>query len=222
MTTSDGGNAGAGGTLTDVDTVSITVTAVNDAPVNTVPASIVVTEDVASAITGISISDVDAAGSSISVTLSAPSGALAATSAGGVTVTGSGTGSLVLSGTQANINSFIAASAVTYTTAANANGNVTLTVTTSDLGNAGSGGTLTDVDTVTLNITAVNDAPVNTVPGAQSTNEDTSKAITGLSITRRRRSLRCDERDAGHHQRHARRYRAARPPSRLRAPRRSR
>ena len=36
--------------------------------------------------------------------------------------------------------------------------------------------------TVTINVTAVNDAPVNTVPGTQSTNEDTSKVITGLSI----------------------------------------
>ena len=35
----------------------------------------------------------------------------------------------------------------------------------------------------TLNITAVNDAPVNTVAAAQTTNEDTSKAITGLSIS---------------------------------------
>jgi hypothetical protein len=183
MTTSDGGNTGSGGALTDVDTVSINVTAVNDAPVNTVPASISVTEDVASAITGISVNDVDAASGSISVTLSAPAGTLAATSGSGVTVSGSGTGSLVLSGTQANINSFIAASAVTYTTAANANGSVTLTVTTNDLGNIGSGGALTDVDTVTLNIAAVNDAPVNTVPAAQTTNEDTAKAITGLSIS---------------------------------------
>jgi hypothetical protein len=88
----------------------------------------------------------------------------------------------VLSGTQANINSFIAASNVTYTTAANANGAVTLTVTTSDGGNTGSGGALSDSDTVTLNITAVNDAPVNTVPAAQAATEGTSKAITGLSI----------------------------------------
>ena len=108
MTTNDGGNTGSGGTLTDVDTVSINVTAVNDAPVNTLPASIAVTEDVASAITGISVSDVDAAGT-ISVTLSAPAGTLAATSRQRRHGQGSGTVQLVLSGTQANINSFIAA-----------------------------------------------------------------------------------------------------------------
>ncbi|MDP1955177.1 MAG: tandem-95 repeat protein [Polaromonas sp.] len=161
MTTNDNGNVG-GGALTDVDTVSIAVSAVNDAPVNTVPVSMAVTEDVATALTGISVADVDSGASSISVTLSVPAGTLAATAGGGVGVSGSGTGSLVLSGTQTAINAFIAASSVTYTTALNANGAVTLTVTTSDLGNTGTGGTLTDVDTVTLNITAVNDAPTVT------------------------------------------------------------
>ena len=38
----------------------------------------------------------------------------------------------------------------------------------------GSGGTLTDTDTVNITVNAVNDAPVNTVPGPQSTNEDTA------------------------------------------------
>ena len=49
---------GKGGT--DTATATINVNAVNDAPVATVPANIGVTEDVASDITGISFSDVDA------------------------------------------------------------------------------------------------------------------------------------------------------------------
>ncbi|MGH8489367.1 MAG: DUF4347 domain-containing protein, partial [Gammaproteobacteria bacterium] len=61
-------------------TATITVTAVNDAPLNTVPASITVTEDVASALTGISIADVDAGAGNVLVTLSVPSGTLAASS----------------------------------------------------------------------------------------------------------------------------------------------
>ncbi|WP_077592468.1 tandem-95 repeat protein [Polaromonas sp. A23] len=168
MTTNDNGNVG-GGALTDVDTVGITVVAINDAPVNTVPVSIAGTEDVATVITGISIGDVDASSSTMNVTLSAPTGTLAAISSGGVTVTGSGTGSLVLAGTQANINAFIAASNVTYLTASNVNGSVVLTVTTSDLGNTGTGGTLTDVDTVTLDIAAVNDAPTLTATASNPT-----------------------------------------------------
>ena len=183
MITSDNGNTGSGGLLFDTDTVTINVSAVNDAPVNTMPSAIAVPEDVATALTGISVGDVDAGSGTITVTLSVPAGTLAATTGSGVTVSGSGTGSLVLSGTQASINSFIAASSVTYTTAANANGTVTLTVTTNDGGNTGSGSAQTDIDTVTLNITAVNDAPVNTLPGTQAATEDTSKAITGLSIS---------------------------------------
>ena len=36
--------------------------------------------------------------------------------------------------------------------------------------------------TVTLTVTAVNDAPVNTVPGAQVVNEDTALALGGISV----------------------------------------
>ncbi len=177
ITTNDLGNTGSGGAKSDTDTVTLNITAVNDAPVNTAPASIAVTEDVASPITGISVSDVDAGSSSLSVTLSVPAGSLSATSGAGVTEAGSGTGSLVLSGSAANINAFIAANQVNYTTAPNANGSVTLTITTNDLGNTGSGGAQSDTDTVTLNITAVNDAPAGT-DATLSTAEDTSYTLT--------------------------------------------
>ena len=40
-----------------------------------------------------------------------------------------------------------------------------------------------DTDTVTVNVIAVNDAPVNTVPGAQTVNEDTALSISGMSVT---------------------------------------
>ena len=39
-----------------------------------------------------------------------------------------------------------------------------------------------DTDTVAITVNAVNDAPVNTVPGAQSVNEDTTLAIAGVSV----------------------------------------
>ena len=40
----------------------------------------------------------------------------------------------------------------------------------------------TDTDTVAITVTAVNDAPVNTVPGAQTVNEDTALSIAGVSV----------------------------------------
>ena len=174
-----------GGTLTDTFTVTtvdgtpkivtVTINGANDAPVNTIVTPIYVTEDVASTITGISVGDIDSSGS-ITVTLNVPAGTLTASTGGGVTITGSNSDTLVLVGTQANINAFILASGVTYTTAGNASGSVVMTMTSSD-------GLLTDIDNITLNITAVNDAPVNTVPATQTTAEDTSKAITGLAIS---------------------------------------
>ena len=38
-------------------------------------------------------------------------------------------------------------------------------------------------DTVAITVTPVNDAPVNTVPGAQVVNEDTALALGGISVT---------------------------------------
>src|SRR4029078_2685962 len=83
VVTSDGGNTGTGGTLTDSDTVAITVTAANDAAVNVVPGAQTVAEDSNLSITGLSVSDVDAASASIATTLSVLHGTLTGLSAGG-------------------------------------------------------------------------------------------------------------------------------------------
>ena len=56
----------------------------------------------------------------------------------------------------------------------NYNGAASLQIVTNDQGNSGSGGAARDTDTVAITVNAVNDAPLNTVPGPQSTNEDTS------------------------------------------------
>ena len=45
------------------------------------------------------------------------------------------------------------------------------------------GNAVTDIDTVAITVSPVNDAPVNTVPGAQVVNEDTALAIGGISVT---------------------------------------
>ncbi|MGL5735439.1 MAG: choice-of-anchor L domain-containing protein, partial [Beijerinckiaceae bacterium] len=173
-----------GATNSNTARTTITVVSVNDAPVNTLPASYTTNEDVSVQLTGLSIADVDAASGTMTVTLGVNAGTLAATSGGGVTVGGSGTGTLTLSGTLANINTFLGGvSAPNFTPAGNANGSVTLTMTTSDGGNTGTGGTLTDVDTRTITVNAVNDAPVNTLPASFATNEDTSLSLAGLGIT---------------------------------------
>ncbi|MES2531891.1 MAG: DUF4347 domain-containing protein, partial [Pseudomonadota bacterium] len=154
-------------------TSTVTVASVNDAPVNTIPAGWTINEDTALSLTGLQVSDVDAGTGNLRVTLSVPSGVLTAVSGNGVTIGGSGTGTLTLDGSLASINAYLASTArPSYVPVADANGSVTLTMTTSDLGNTGSGGALTDVDSAVITITAVNDAPA----GADRTaavNEDT-------------------------------------------------
>jgi hypothetical protein len=174
------------------NTFTFNVTAVNDAPTITAPGSIGVTEDTASALTGISFADKDAGGGSVTATLSVGvgEGTLAAVSDPGVTVGGSGTNVLTLSGSIANINTFIAASNVTFTTALDQTADVTLNVDIDDAGNTGTDpgdtGSISSeaaATTLTLAVTGVNDAPENTVPGPQVTDEDTPLAITGLQVS---------------------------------------
>ena len=73
---------------------------------------------------------------------------------------------------------------MSYAPTANYNGPATLTIVTSDLGNTGAGGPLTDTDTVNITVNPIDDAPVNSVPAAQTTNEDTA-----LVFSRRQQNL---------------------------------
>ena len=98
--------------LTDDDTVTITVNAVDDPPVNNVPVAQATDEDTALVFSAgggnaISISDVDAGGGDMGVTLNANNGTLSLSGIVGlVFTTGDGTGdaTMVFSGTIANIN----------------------------------------------------------------------------------------------------------------------
>ncbi|KTD57407.1 beta strand repeat-containing protein [Legionella shakespearei] len=64
---------------------------------------------------------------------------------------------------------------LSFTPTANYNGSTSFTYTVS------SGGT-TETATVNVTVNPVNDAPVNTVPGDQTTSEDTPLIITGISV----------------------------------------
>ncbi len=164
-------NDGNGGSVSD--TFDMVVSAVNDAPVITAPPSIAIFEDEPGDLSGISFSDVDAGTSPVTVTLSVPSGSLSATSAAGVTVGGTSS-AMTLTGSISDINTFISAAGVVFTTASSVTSDVTLTIEINDGGNSGSGGALTDSTTLTLDVTAVNDAPVNSIPAAQSVDQDAS------------------------------------------------
>ena len=147
----------------------VTVVAVNDAPINTVPAAQTVAEDTILAIAGVSVADIDS--SALTTTLSVAHGILNVTAGPGVS--GNGTASVTIAGTATEINAALAGLA--YAGNLDFNGADTLTVATSDA-------TSTDTDTIAITVNPVNDAPVNTVPAAQTVAEDTILPIAGVSV----------------------------------------
>ncbi|MBY0485528.1 hypothetical protein, partial [Nitrosomonas sp.] len=158
----------------DIDTVSITVTAGNVAPVNAVPGAQNAVEDTPFVLGGISVSDAN--GDLATVQLAVAHGTLNVTLSGAASITSGANNSstLTLSGTQAEINATLAS--LSYQGMANFNGADSLTITSTD-SNSGM-----DVDTVAITVTAVNDVPVNTVPGAKTAAINGSLALNGISV----------------------------------------
>src|SRR5690606_35482149 len=96
----------AGG-VTETASVTVTVTAVNDAPVNTVPGAQTTAEDAArvfSTANGNAITVADVDGGTLTTTVSVSHGVLTALTASGATISGNGSGTVVISGTAAQIN----------------------------------------------------------------------------------------------------------------------
>ncbi|MEM9420483.1 MAG: Ig-like domain-containing protein, partial [Planctomycetota bacterium] len=160
----DNGNTGTGGgTNQTLGVVNVDITAVNDPPTQTLPGTQTVAEETTTGISGISIADVDAGLSNVTTRLQVTSGVLSVTLSGGATISAgsNGSGDLTIQGTVAAVNGTLAS--LTYTggtdvVGANAD---TLTVTTNDLGNAGSGGAQQVIGNVQIDITGVNDDPTN-------------------------------------------------------------
>jgi len=151
MLTSDNGNTGAGpaGGLTDTETATIAVAAVNDAPVNTVPGDQTVRPNSTKPVPGISVADIDAGNLDMRVTLSVNNGILAVAPTSGVTAIGSGTANISLQGPQSLINAALAS--LQYSpNPFFFNATDVLTVVSNDLGNVGAGGALTATSTVNL------------------------------------------------------------------------
>ena len=183
VTANDQGNTGSGGPLGDTKTVAVTVNAVNDPPVVTVPGSQTVPEDTNLTITGIGLSDPDVTPGQMQMTLSALNGTLTLGSTAGLSFSSgaNGTASMVFTGTLASVNGALAS--VVYRASTNYSGADTVTVTANDQGNTGSGGPLGNTKTIAVTVNAANDPPVVTVPGGQTVAEDTNLTITGISVS---------------------------------------
>jgi len=170
----DGGNTGTGGGGdVALGTVNMDITSSNDGPtIAGAPASVTVTEDVASDVNLSAVTFADADGDSLTVTLTANAGTLTATSGGSVTVGGTGTGTMTLDGTAANINTFLDTTTnIKYTTVSNDTTARNIAVKVND-------GTVDSATSnITVNITAVNDDPTET--GTFPTDITVSEDIAG-------------------------------------------
>ncbi|MFM5819171.1 retention module-containing protein [Aeromonas sanarellii] len=159
MVTNDRGNTGSGGALSDTDVLPIEVQPVNDAPVNQVPDAMAVKEDGSLSLSGISVKDVDAGSAPMSMVLRVEHGVLTLLgTAGAVSVQGAGTNVVTLVGALDDLNSLLNGN-LHYEPARDFWGEDNLTITTSDQGNTGAGGALTDTATVGITVTAEADDP---------------------------------------------------------------
>ncbi|MEP6872967.1 MAG: tandem-95 repeat protein [Burkholderiales bacterium] len=157
------------GGVTETATISVNVAAVNDPPVNTVPAGQTTAEDAAATIVGVSVADVD--GAALTTTLTVAHGTLGVVTGGGATIGGNGSGTVTISGTAVQINAAVAS--ITYTPVADFNGSDPIGVATSD-------GITTANSSIALTVSAVADI-VNDVVTATEDAVITFNPLTGLN-----------------------------------------
>ncbi|NGZ06872.1 MAG: cadherin repeat domain-containing protein, partial [Magnetococcales bacterium] len=147
---------------------AVTVRAVNDAPVHTIPAAQSVYEDAELRINGLTVADPDAADRFMQMALRVDHGVLTLNRTTGLTfLSGDGVADaeMIFSATQANLRAAI--TALLYHGERDFHGQERLTVTTSDLGHSGSGGVLTDTGQVIITVQPVNDVPIITSHGGR-------------------------------------------------------
>jgi hypothetical protein len=158
VTVNDGGGTANGGVDTVVRTFTVTVNAVNDAPANTVPGAQVTDADTALVFSAananpITISDIDAGPASLRVTLAATNGTLTlSTTVGLVFITGDGTADATMTFTGAISSVNAALNGLVFTPTPGFDGAASVQITTDDLGNTGTGGALSDTDSVPVTV----------------------------------------------------------------------
>src|SRR5262249_11652401 len=142
------------------ETVNITVTPVNDPPLNTAPGMQLDRVNTALVFSGadgneLSTSDIDAGSGVMEVTLSVAHGTvtLGGDTSGLTNLTGNTTSTVDMMGTLAALNN--ALSSLTYVPNTNFTGTDTLTFTTNDEGNTGAGGPLSDSSSVTISVSGI-------------------------------------------------------------------
>jgi hypothetical protein len=172
------------GAATGSATRGIAISAVNDAPVNTVPGPQSTNQNTPLVFSSgnsnqISVADADAGAADIRVTLTATDGTITlATTAGLNFGAGDGTADITMTfdGTLTEVNT--AMNGMNYTPNLGFSGAATLTITSNDLGNTGSGGPLSDTDVVNIQV-----ATNITIQDAQLVEPDSGSANMIFTVT---------------------------------------
>ncbi|MFL6520332.1 MAG: choice-of-anchor Q domain-containing protein [Chthoniobacterales bacterium] len=170
IATNDLGNTGTGGALQDSDSINITVNPGNDPPINVVPGpQSVVSGSVLTFSPGngnaISVSDIDAGANPVAVTLSAINGTLTLSTTSGLSFgngDGSSDASMSFTGSLPSINA--ALNGLQFSPNPGVTGAASLQIVSNDQGNTGSGGALSDNDTINININPPPPSPTPTPP----------------------------------------------------------
>jgi hypothetical protein len=140
-------------------TASVTLAALNNPPVDTLPGGLSVNESAPLDLTGFSVTDPDAGGASLVTTVQVDHGTLTATQSGADSIAGNGSGDVTITGDQTDITATL--NSLVYTSAANGFfGTDTLFVSTNDQGNTGVDGAKTDTESTYITVNEVNHAPV--------------------------------------------------------------
>ncbi|MBC6369222.1 putative Ig domain-containing protein, partial [Algoriphagus sp. AK58] len=170
-----------GFSISEEASTTFDIEAVNDPPLLIIPGFQVTDEDTPLVFSSansnqIQIEDIDAGTGPMNLEISATNGTFTLATIQNISFApGRGDGTddprMDFSGTLAAINSAI--STLTFTPAANFSGEATLELIISDLGSTGLGGTLTDMETIRIVVTAQNDAPTvqNSIPHQNATED---------------------------------------------------
>ena len=146
--------------LTDTHEISISVTAVNDAPFITVPSSTSVDEDGEVVVTGFSITDIDVDTYSMEMEVSVENGVITLGETTGIEFDygdGIEDEQVSFSGGITAINNVL--NSITFTPNQHFNGDVVMSAEVNDLGAYGSGGILSGENTFVISVNPINDAP---------------------------------------------------------------
>ncbi len=180
---------GSGTGMSPAATSTITVNAVNDPPVIVHPSQVDTREETPVAISGITLTDIDMPGGPVQLTLQVSHGELALGSTTGlVEQSGSTPRRLIYRGTLTDLNAALAT--LTYTPdddyySGVLYGNEELLITVDDLGQTGSGISLTNAR-VPIIVDSINDAPriANPQPTDETADEGIPLPFDGISANR--------------------------------------